>query len=186
MELKVFDDIKRDTTLDQLRKVYDEFYLSFLRKGKVPMGETEVGFWGASITDDIYELFEQIGLEGFNSFLDLGSGDGKVVLIASLFTKAAGIEFDGNLVKVSREMRNTLGLQADLVKGDFMEHDLSQYDVIFINPDKDFSKGLEEKLLNEMKGILIVYNVIYKPAILRRGKTFWSKNNIPIAVYTLK
>jgi len=83
--------------------------------------------------------------------LDLGSGDGKIVLIASLFTKsAAGIEFDEELVKKGIEIRDKLGLKCDLICADYMEHDFSQYDILFINPDKSFHHGLEEKLLREM------------------------------------
>ena len=40
---------------------------------------------GPSGTQDIYDFFVKIKLERYKNFIDLGSGDGKVVLIASLF-----------------------------------------------------------------------------------------------------
>ena len=78
-----------------IKEEYDKFYRSLLKKGRLPMWSTEKGFWNSSITDDLYETFKKINLHKFKSFLDIGSGDGKVVLIASLFCKnAEGIEID--------------------------------------------------------------------------------------------
>lgn len=170
---------------NQLKKEYDLFYRSFLKKGKLPMGETDAGFWGAAIGDDIFELFKKIQLQNFRNFIDLGSGDGKVVLTASLFTNAAGIEHDAELHKKAVEIKDKLKLKANLIQGDFMEHDLSKYDFVFINPDKSFSKGLETKLQKELKGILVVYNHIYQPANMKKGKTYWF-GYIPVSVYTLE
>jgi hypothetical protein len=167
----------------RIREEYDEFYAGLMREGKLPMGETGAGFWGTAITDDIFELFEALHLEKRVSFVDLGSGDGKVVMIASLFTKASGIEFDDDLVKKSIGIRDRLGLKAEIIKGDFLKQDLSKYDVIFINPDKQM-RELEDKLLKEMRGVLVVYNIIYQPERLEKGKTYWSSNNVPSIAYT--
>ena len=43
------------------------------------MRDTEVGFWGTAACDDVFELFQKINLSKFKNFIDLGSGDGKVV-----------------------------------------------------------------------------------------------------------
>jgi 16S rRNA A1518/A1519 N6-dimethyltransferase RsmA/KsgA/DIM1 with predicted DNA glycosylase/AP lyase activity len=168
----------------QIKNEYDKFYNSLLRKGKLPMGDTDIGFWGASISEDVFEFFRKIKLQNFRHFIDLGSGDGKVALIASLFTKSTGIEFDSDLHKKAVEIRDRLKLNASIVKGDFLKQDLSKYDIMFINPDKPFSKGLERKLMKDMKGVLFVYNMIYRPDNLKKGKTYWI-SNIPITKYTL-
>ena len=73
----------------EIKKEYDDFYKSFLRKGKLPLWSTEQGFFGGVIADEVYEAFKKIKLDKNTSFIDLGSGDGKVVLIASLFCKRA-------------------------------------------------------------------------------------------------
>ncbi len=171
--------------LEQIKAEYDKFYKSFLKKGKLPMGDTEVGFWGTAAADDVFELFQKIELQKFRNFIDLGSGDGKVVLIASLFTNSAGIEFDDDLHKKAVEIRDRLKLRAELLKGDFMKHDVSKYGIVFINPDKPFNKGLEKKLRKELKGILLVYNVVYHPGTMKKGKTYWMEQ-VPATVYTLK
>ena len=49
-------------------------------------------------------------MKRFNRFIDLGSGDGKVALIASLFCRQAeGIEIDDELFGKSLEMKEKFG-----------------------------------------------------------------------------
>lgn len=169
-----------------LKQKYQEFYNSFYKKGSIPLGDTEKGIWGAAITDHIYEFFTKINLEKYKTFIDLGSGDGKVVLIASLFgVKAAGIEFDKDLIEISIKIRDELGLSGDFIQGDFLKQDLSKYDIIFINPDKGFAYKLENKLLKEMKpnAKLFVYNDIFLPKILKKENTCWFEQ-VPIISYS--
>ena len=108
-------------------------------------------------------------------------------MIASLFTKATGIEFDKELNNTGIKIMKELKLKAKLIQGDFLKHDLSKYDVIFINPDQGFEKALEEKLLKEMapKARLFVYNDIFLPRFLKKGKTYWF-DGIPVISYTKK
>jgi len=176
----------RVNKFNELKQKYDEFYKSFYQRGSLPVGDTEKGIWGAAITDHLYEFFKKINLGKYKTFLDLGSGDGKVVLIASLFgVKAVGIEFDKDLIKTSLKMKEELRLDGDFIQGDFFDHDLNRYDIIFINPDKGFEFKLENKLLKEMKkeSRLFVYNNIFLPNILKKGKTYWF-DQVPIISYS--
>ena len=175
----------KNKTFHKIKEEYDAFYKSFLKKGKIPCYDTEVGIWGVSVSNNIYEFFKKIKLGKYKNFLDLGSGDGKVVLIASLFTKATGIEYDKKLVKKSIEIKDKLGLKCDFIQGDFLDSgfDFGKYDIIFINPDKGFHKGTEDKLLKEMKGKLFVYNFVFQPRFLKKGKTYWF-DQTPVCVYT--
>lgn len=170
---------------ENIKQEYDTFYKSFLKKGKIPYHETEKGTWGISVAEYLYEFFKQINLKKYKNFLDLGSGDGKVVLIASLFTKATGIEYDKKLFEKSIEIRDKLKLNANFIQGDFLKQNLTKYNVIFINPDKGFHNETETKLLEELKGILIVYNFIYHPRFLKKGKTYQFEQT-PITIYTKK
>ena len=159
----------------------------FYAKGKGTVKDTEKGIWGPSGSLNVYNLFVKVGLSKYKKFIDLGSGDGKVVLIASLFTQAEGIEFDKEFLEVGKKIKDKLKLDAKFIRGDFLKHDLSSYDFIFINPDKGFEYDLEEKLLKEMqpKAKLFVYNNIFLPRFLKKGKTYWFEN-IPIIQYTKK
>tara|TARA_Y100000310_G_scaffold343345_1_gene450519 strand:+ start:832 stop:1380 length:549 start_codon:yes stop_codon:yes gene_type:complete len=177
--------VDRDKKFKEIKKAYDDYYKGLVKLGKPLVRDTKVGIWGVSISDNVYNFFKDIHLEKYDYFLDLGSGDGKVVLIASLFTKAGGIEFDKELFDASIEIRDKLGVDCSLIHDDFFKHDWSKYDVAFINPDQGFHKGVEDKLLNEFKGTLIVYNFVFEPRFLKKGKKYWY-DQTPITVYTNK
>lgn len=163
-----------DIIFNQIKKEYDDFYRNLLRKGKLPMWSTEKGFWNASISDEVYEAFKKIRLDRFKNFLDIGSGDGKVVLIASLFCKnAEGVEIDGFLHNKAVEMQTKL--KANNVRfhnKDFFEHDFSKYDILFLNPDSPLERGLENKLLREMRNKLVHYGHHFHPRFLRKEESF--------------
>ena len=166
-----------------IKKTYKEFYDSLLRKGELLVRDTEKGIWGITTADDAFAFFKDIKLDRYKNFIDLGSGDGIVVMIASLFTKATGIEFDEELHKKAVEIKERLELDVNLKCKDFFEEDLSKYDIIFINPDQGFHKGLEDKLIKELKGRLFVHQKIFQPRFLKKGKTYWI-NQTPIIEYS--
>lgn len=168
--------------LKQIEEEYDTYNKFVISNYRMLVHDTEKGIWGPANMKTCFDLFKKIGLKG--GFVDLGSGDGRIVLVASLFGSATGIEFSSGLVKVGEEIRDKLKLKADFITGDFLKCDLSKYDVIFINPDTGFDKGLEDKLLKEMKpnARLFVYNEIFLPRFLKKGKTY-HVGLVPIIVY---
>ncbi|MBS3105890.1 hypothetical protein J4234_06570 [Candidatus Woesearchaeota archaeon] len=158
-----------DSTFQNIKEEYDDFYRSLLKDGKLPMRSTSKGFWNASITGEVYESFKKLKLNKFKNFLDIGSGDGKVVLIASLFCKnAEGIEIDKNAVFHNK---------------DFFGHDFSKYDVLFLAPDAPLERGLENKLLKEMKGKLIHYGHHFQPRFLKKENSFLVNGNL-VSLYS--
>jgi len=171
----------------QIKKEYDSFYSELLKKGKLPMRSTEKGFWNASISDEIFDAFKKIGLESFKNFLDIGSGDGKVALIASLFCKnAEGIEIDKSLHDKAAEMKRRLKINnAVFHNKDFFLHDFSKYDVLFLAPDTSLDRGLENKLLKELNGKLIHYGHHFHPRFLKKEKEFLINGNL-VSVYSNK
>jgi len=98
-------------SFEEIKNQYDIFYKSLLKQGKLPLRSTSKGFWGHIPANDIYEIFKKLGLGQHKTFVDLGSGDGKVVLIASLFCKrAVGVEIDDELFRKSLQMQQNLGI----------------------------------------------------------------------------
>ena len=144
------------------------------------MWSTAKGFWNAAIADEIYQSFKKIKLNQFKNFLDIGSGDGKVVLIASLFCKnAEGIEIDKFLHNKAVEIKNKFKIDnAFFHNKDFFEHDFSKYDILFLAPDAPLERGLENKLLKEMKGKLIHYGHHFHPRFLKREDSFMVNGDI--------
>jgi len=168
-----------------IKAEYDKFYKNMMGKGSLLMKDTPVGFWGPTSTEEAFTAFKRLNLGRFKSFLDIGSGDGKIVLIASLFcNNAVGIEYDPILVGKALEIRRKLGLlNTQFVNDDFFNHDFSGYDMLFCNPDKPMYRGLEEKLLKEMNGKLILHGHHFHPTNLKKEKEF-SINNTLFTVYT--
>ncbi len=87
-------------------------------------------------------------------FLDLGSGDGRVVFMAALLgARAEGIEYDHRLHRIALEARGRLRDRIDparalLRRGDFFAADFRPYDVFFY-----YGSGstLEAQLLDKLR-----------------------------------
>ncbi|MDO8642045.1 MAG: methyltransferase [Candidatus Woesearchaeota archaeon] len=164
-----------------LKSIADEYHLlagKMLQK-KTFMKPTSIGYFAGARIDDIHDIFEKIHLEKYKKFIDLGSGDGRVVLMAAAYTNAVGVELDDELFATAQRMQKKLGVKhgalkkALFVKKNYLtDIHLGEYDVIFINPDNPLYE-LEKKLGKEMKkdAILIVYNAVYAPLNMKLKKT---------------
>src|SRR3989338_4910458 len=163
-----------DEAFNDMKKEYDKFYRSLLQSGRLPMWSTKNGFWNASISDEVYWAFKKIELNKFKRFLDIGSGDGKVVLIASLFCKnAEGVEIDEFLHNKATQMKIRFGIRnAAFHNKNFFEHDFSKYDALFLSPDAPLERGLESKLVREMNGKLIHHGHCFHPRFLKKESSF--------------
>jgi len=161
---------------DAIKQKYSDFNNFLLAKGVLPARDTIIGYWGVTPLDETHELFHRINLGSHKSFVDLGSGDGRIVLLAALFgVKAHGIEFDSWLTNTSIIMKHKISLPdfstVKFLQDNFMDHNLSQYDVVFVSPDKPFHrKGLERKLQRELNGKLIVHGWEFHPKDLQKSE----------------
>ena len=124
---------------------------------------TEKGFFVPSSIRQVYSFFNHINLEKYRNFIDLGAGDGRIALLASIFTKSSGIEVNEELYKKSIRNKHWLGLDANLMEGNYMEHDISQYDVVYMYPDDVIGPELNRKLKSELKGDLILFTNTFLP-----------------------
>jgi hypothetical protein len=172
-------------------KAISERYAAFerflLQNGMTLSKDTGVGFWGVTHIKDLHEVFKRIKLHEHNHLLDLGSGDGRVVLLASLFgIKATGIEVDDWLVNTSLDIKRKLKIphfnNVTIRHDNFMGTDIADYDIIYVSPDKPFFRGLEQKLKRELKGKLIVHSYEFHPKTLEKENE-WNINGERFAVY---
>src|SRR5579883_2389429 len=76
------------------------------------------------------------GLKAGEKMFDLGSGDGRIVIMAARKFKAdaTGVEFDQDLWKQSVEKIKSLGLEktARIIHGDILKQDYSSADLITV------------------------------------------------------
>ncbi|MFH2028178.1 MAG: class I SAM-dependent methyltransferase [Nanoarchaeota archaeon] len=168
-----------------IKKEYDNFYMSEIKNGKLLAKDTCVGFWGPSVSDEVYQAFRKLSLGRFTNFLDLGSGDGKVTLMAALFCKnSTGIEYDPILTGKAIDIRDKLQItNAKFINDDFFNHDISAYDVIFHAPDQPLHRGVEDKLIGELKGKLIIHGHHFHPSYLKKERSF-KVNDTLFSVYS--
>lgn len=110
----------------------------------------------------IVERMLKLGeLKPGEKMFDLGSGDGRIVLMAAkkFRADATGVELDADLVYRSREAVKKQGLEktARIIEGDFLKQDYSSADLvtIYLLPDANIKlKPVLEKQLR--KGARVV------------------------------
>jgi hypothetical protein len=93
--------------------------------------------------------------------IDLGSGDGVTVITAAkLGATAQGVEFNSDMVTLSRGRAKEAGVssRASFVQGDLFEADLSKASVITLFLLPDINRRLRPKLLDLAPGTRIVSN----------------------------
>ena len=124
-------------------------------------------------------------------FLDLGSGDGRVVFLASLFgAVSTGIEFDEDIFHSSLKARKMLSkrlnlTQTVLIRGDFFDAHFTGYDVIYYFMSGSFEeKRLQEKLAKELKPGAILVGYIEHEAF--KGLVSFDRIGKRITIYRKK
>ncbi|MCL6544474.1 MAG: methyltransferase domain-containing protein [Bryobacteraceae bacterium] len=84
----------------------------------------------------VEKMLQLGGLKAGEKMFDLGSGDGRIVIMAAqrFHADATGVELDESLWKQSSERIKALGLQktARIIKGDLLRQDYSSADLITI------------------------------------------------------
>lgn len=99
--------------------------------------------------------------------LDLGAGDGRVVMaMAQAGAKARGLEIDEARARLAQERIKKAGLaqQAVIENGNFWDHDLSGYDIITVFGIRSIMPGLEKKFLAEAQpACKLICNYFYFP-----------------------
>lgn len=91
-----------------------------------------VGYAPSSV-ESMEELFTKIGLTANDKFVDLGCGDGRVVITAAKRgAKAVGIEANPALYRQSQIDAELANVPATFIEGDLVNADLSAYTVIYM------------------------------------------------------
>ncbi|MDD3175413.1 MAG: class I SAM-dependent methyltransferase [Candidatus Nanoarchaeia archaeon] len=164
----------------RLKQVFDTIDEEYKTTGKYVF-KTSKGIFGVSDLEILNKFFKKINLN--ENFLDLGSGDGRVVFLASLFCNATGVEFEKDLVDLSEKYKKELNFNCEFICDNFENLDFSKYNILFSYSDSFFSDKFVEKLKKEFKGTLYVYQGVFLPN-LKKGKTIWIEQ-IPIISYEL-
>ncbi|MEK7608946.1 MAG: class I SAM-dependent methyltransferase [Patescibacteria group bacterium] len=127
-------------------------------------------------------LFELARSAPGNKFVDLGSGDGRVVMeFACRGFDSWGVEFNPALVLWSRARIKLAGLKnAHIIKKNFWKIDLASFDIVYIYQLTSVNALLADKFKKELKpGALIISAGFFLPNFepLTREGIFWVYRN---------
>jgi SAM-dependent methyltransferase len=90
-------------------------------------------FWAATSDERIERAFDLAGLQAGEHLVDLGCGDGRVLLRAGALREArvTGVELDPDLAASARALLVEHGVEGEVHEADFADVDLHNVDVVF-------------------------------------------------------
>jgi precorrin-6B methylase 2 len=109
----------------------------------------------------VSQMLDMAGVTPQDFVVDLGSGDGRIVIAAAKRgARALGVEYDGPLVELSRRTaeREHVSDKATFVQADLFETDFSQATVLTMFLLSDIMVKLRPTILNMKPGTRIVTN----------------------------
>lgn len=120
-----------------------------------------------SADDKLKSMLKLAQLKKGDKVIDLGSGDGKVVIaVAQQGCTVEGVEINPLLIRKSRKLIEELGLsdKATISNKNFWDIDFSKYDVIFSYGTSYIMERLEKKVIKELRpGARFVSNYFQFP-----------------------
>jgi len=103
----------------------------------------------------VYEMLELAGVTSDDVVYDLGSGDGRIVILAAqkYGARGVGIEIDPKLVAISRQVARDaeLSSKVSFIEGDLFTADLSGATVVTLYLSTSMNRQLEPKLRRELR-----------------------------------
>jgi len=132
-----------------------------------PQFEPQVGqagkdvVWVPTPQELVNKMLDMAKVTAQDHVIDLGSGDGRTVITAAKRgARAVGIEYDPNMVELSKSnaAKENLGNRVSFLKADLFQSDFSQATVITMFLLEDINLRLRPKLLDLKPGTRIVSN----------------------------
>ncbi len=117
--------------------------------------------WVPTPQELVNKMLEMAEVTPNDYVIDLGSGDGRTVITAAkLGAKATGIEYNPDMVNLSKEnaVKEGVAGKVEFIQGDLFEADLSKATVITMFLLPDINLKLRPKLLDLKPGTRIVSN----------------------------
>ena len=117
--------------------------------------------WVPSPNELVAKMLDVADVNENDFLIDLGSGDGRTVIAAArLGARALGIEYNPEMVQLSRKKAEDAGLsgRAAFIQADLFEYDLSEATVITMFLLPEINLKLRPELLDLKPGTRIVSN----------------------------
>jgi len=138
---------------DSLDALLSGILLARPAPGETMARESEMVFYQPTPARVIFELAERAALQTHDTFYDLGSGLGQVVILVHLLSGAAakGVEFDSAYCEYARRCAQELNLSGvDFINVDAREADYSDGTVFFLYTP--FEGRMLQQVLERLRG----------------------------------
>jgi SAM-dependent methyltransferase len=103
----------------------------------------------------VYQMLELAGVTRDDVVYDLGSGDGRIVIIAAqkYGARGVGIELDAKLVEISKQVAREAEVadRVTFLQGDLFQADISRATVVTLFLSPSANAELEPKLRRELR-----------------------------------
>ena len=103
----------------------------------------------------VYEMLQLAGVTERDVVYDLGSGDGRIVILAAQTygARGVGIELDRKLVETSRQVARDAEVadKVTFIEGDLFSADISPATVVTLYLSTSMNRQLEDKLKRELR-----------------------------------
>ena len=145
---------------DKYRKISTQKYIELEDLGI----SKKIGSRYESISYSKLKLLSLFSLnEGFSSFLDIGCGLGRPIIVAgeSGYKKLYGVDVSSSLIDICKKNIKTIGLKAELECSDVDNYDLpsGKLCIFLFNPfGKEKIQDLIDKVKNRNQDTLILYH----------------------------
>jgi SAM-dependent methyltransferase len=137
-------------------RLYQALFLAFVFHVDAAKGQTDTTSpYVTSPPTTVEHMLALAGVTADDFVVDLGSGDGRIVIAAAkrYGARAMGVEYDPKLVALSRKNAAAEGVadRVRFVEGDLFKVDLSAATVVTVYLLPDVNLKLRDKLLAELK-----------------------------------
>jgi SAM-dependent methyltransferase len=103
----------------------------------------------------VYQMLDLAGVTSDDVVYDLGSGDGRIVVIAAqkYGARGVGVELDAKLIEVSRQVAREAEVadRVTFIQGDLFQADISAATVVTLFLSPSVNAELEPKLRRELR-----------------------------------
>jgi SAM-dependent methyltransferase len=138
LETFVFKRLKLMRVLHTIKKQYkpiETYSISKQYRDQHAPDNPDLIYGELNIKSFIY-LLSLVSKQGKCKIIDLGCGDGKLIIAASLYFKqlqVSGIELAKDLATIGQSVSAQLKSKADIIHGDILSHDFTDVDIVYMS-----------------------------------------------------
>jgi SAM-dependent methyltransferase len=113
--------------------------------------------WVPTPDEVVEKMLDMAKVTRKDRLVDLGSGDGKIAIAAAKRgARAKGVEFNPDMVELSKRNARAAGVKVDFVRGDIFQTDFSEADVLTLYLLPELNERLRPTILKMKPGTRVV------------------------------